>query len=444
MSKKLGCIILAAGSGSRMNSNIAKPLHKIANLSMVRHVINNAEQLNPEKIVVVIGKDMDDMKKEVSPHQTVIQQETNGTGGAVLAAKEFFKGFDGHILILYGDSPLVSTCTMQKMVDTIRKYSGIGLTFAGMRPADPARYGRMIKNADGTLDRIVEYKDATEKEREITLCNGGIVCADASQLFGWLEKVDNKNAQNEYYLTDLPVIAREDHKMTHVVEVPVEEMAGANSRQELANLEKLMQKQLREKHMKNGATLVDPETVYFSHDTVIGKDVVIEPNVFFGLGVEIADNSHIKAFSHLEGASIKSKTVIGPFARIRPTTTINNGVIIGNFVEVKNSIIGENTKASHLTYIGDSEIGSDTNIGAGTITCNYDGYKKNKTIIGSNAFIGSNTALVAPVHVADGAFIAAGSTITKDVEAGALGITRAEQNSVKGFAEKKKEQNSKG
>jgi len=438
MKQKLGCIILAAGKGSRMKSNIAKPLHKVANLSMVGHVIKTAESLEPEKIVVVIGPDMEDMKKEVSPHTTVIQEVQNGTGGAVLAAKKQFKGFKGDILILYGDSPLVQACTLQKMVETIRQFPALGLTFAGMQVDKPNRYGRMIRNTDGTLDRIVEYKDATEKQREITLCNGGIVCADASKLFDWLERVDNKNAQKEYYLTDLPVIARKDNRMTHVVEVPVDEMAGANSRQELANLERLMQERLREKHMTEGATLVDPSTVYFSHDTIIGQDVIIEPNVFIGLGVEIGDNVHIKAYSHLEGVKVSNNAVIGPFARIRPESTIASGVIIGNFVEIKNSHIAEGTKASHLTYIGDSEVGHDTNIGAGTITCNYDGYKKNKTFIGNNVFVGSNTALVAPVKVEDGAIIAAGSTITKDVEAGALGITRPTQNSVKGFAEKRK------
>lgn len=442
MSQKLGCIILAAGQGSRMNSKIAKPLHKVANLSMVSHVIKNAEALDPEKIVVVIGNDMEDMKAEVAPHATVIQEVANGTGGAVLAAKEYFKGFDGDILILYGDSPLVSTCTMQKMIDTIRKFPAIGLTFSGMRPENPGRYGRMIKNSDGTLDRIVEFKDATEKEREITLCNGGIVCADATQLFDWLERVDNNNAQNEYYLTDLPVIARKDHRMTHVVEVPVDEMAGANSRQELANLERLMQKQLRDKHMCNGATLVDPETVYFSHDTIVGKDVVIEPDVFFGLGVEIADNVHVKAFSHLEGAKIDQGTEIGPFARVREGSAIGRNVQIGNFVEMKNSTIKDGVKAKHLSYLGNATIGEHTNIGAGTITVNYDGYKKHETTIGDNAFIGSNSSLIAPLNIADGAIIAAGSTITEDVEEGALGITRANQNSVKGFADKHKEKNS--
>ncbi len=441
MSKKLGCIILAAGMGSRMNSNIAKPLHKVANLSMVGHVIKNAEKLDPEKIVVVIGNGMEDMKKEVSPHATVIQEVANGTGGAVLAAKEHFKDFAGDILILYGDSPLVSTLTMEKMVETIRKYPGIGLSFSGMRPADPARYGRMIKNSDGTLDRIVEYKDATEKEREITLCNGGIVCADASQLFSWLEKIDNNNAQNEYNLTDLPAIAGKDHRMTHVVEVPVEEMAGANSRQELANLEHLMQKQLREKHMINGATLVAPETVYFSHDTIIGQDVVIEPDVFFGLGVEIADNVHVRAFSHLEGAKIDQGTEIGPFARVREGSDIGRNAVVGNFVEMKNSVLKDGVKAKHLSYLGNTTIGSNSNIGAGTITCNYDGYKKHNTNIGDNVFIGSNSSLIAPINIADGAIIAAGSTITEDVAEGALGITRANQNSVKDFADKHKEKN---
>jgi len=434
--KKLGCIILAAGKGSRMKTDIPKPLHKVAGLSMVGHVIKNVELMKPEKVVVVIGHDMEDMAKEVHPHTCVIQEIANGTGGAVLAARKHFKNFDGDILILYGDTPLVTPATMQKMVDTVRKFPAIGLTYAGMYPADPGKYGRMIKNEDGILERIVEFKDATDKEKEITLCNGGIVCADSTKLFKWLDKVDNHNAQGEYYLTDLPVIAREDNRLTHVVEVPALEMMGANSRGELAMLERIFQTRLRSKHMEGGATLIDPETVYFNYDTIVGQDVTIEPNVFFGSNVKIANNIHIKANSYIEDVQIDEWVKIGPFARIRGNSHIEYEAVVGNFVEIKQSQIGEGVKISHLSYIGNATIGEKTNIGAGTITCNYDGVEKHETKIGSNAFIGSNTSLVAPLTICDGAIIGAGSTITKNVEKNALALTRPDQKNVKDFGKK--------
>jgi bifunctional UDP-N-acetylglucosamine pyrophosphorylase/glucosamine-1-phosphate N-acetyltransferase len=427
MTRKLGCIVLAAGKGTRMKSAVPKPLHEVAGRAMVGHVIAAAEALNPEKIVVVVGPGMEQLAEAVRPHASALQPVANGTGGAVLAAKEHFSGFDGDILIMFGDTPLVSAATLQRMVDIRRQFPAIGLTFSGMRVPSPNMYGRMVMDEDGTLKKIVEFKDASAEEKNIQLCNGGIVCADGAKLFGWLAQVGNDNAQGEYYLTDLPAIARKDNRQTHVVEVPAGEMQGINSRAELAHVEKLFQQKLREAHMANGVTLIDPETVYFSHDTAIGQDVVIEPGVFFGPGVSIASNVHILAHCHIEGAEIGDGASVGPFARLRPGTKIGKGAKVGNFVETKNAQLGAFAKAGHLSYLGDAEVGEKANIGAGTITCNYDGFSKHKTKIGKEAFIGSNTALVAPVTVGNGAYVGAGSTIGQNVPDNALGITRAPQ-----------------
>jgi bifunctional UDP-N-acetylglucosamine pyrophosphorylase/glucosamine-1-phosphate N-acetyltransferase len=427
VAKKLGCIILAGGKGARMKSDIPKPLHKIAGRPMVSHVIAAAEALSPDKIVIVIGPQMEQLAEAVKPYPTALQQLPNGTGGAALAAKEHFKDFDGDIIILFSDTPLVTTATLQRMLDIRRQFPSIGLTFSGMQVTTANTYGRMVLDEDGTLKKIVEFKDATDKEKSITLCNGGIVCADGAQLFKWLNQVGNDNAQNEYYLTDLPAIARKDNRQTHVVEVSAEEMSGINSRMELARLEKMAQVRLREKHMLGGATLTDPDTTYFSYDTVVGHDVIIGPNVFFGPGVTIGNNVEILANSHIEGAVVEEGASIGPFARLRPGSRIGKEAKVGNFVETKNTHLAAGAKASHLSYLGDAEVGENANIGAGTITCNYDGFMKHKTKIGKEAFIGSNTALVAPVTVGNGAIIGAGSTISKDVPANALGITRAPQ-----------------
>lgn len=446
--KKLACIILAAGKGTRMKSALPKPLHEIAGRSMVAHAIASCEALSPEKIVVVIGPDMPQMQDAVKPHLTAIQAVANGTGGAALAARDHFKNFDGDILVVFSDTPLVTSETMQRMVEARRQLPAIGLTYSAFRPADPAKYGRMVMDDDGTLKKIIEWKDATEAERKITLCNGGIVCGDGAKLFDWLSQVGNDNAQKEYYLTDLPQIARKDNRTTHVVEISEEETAGVNSREDLANIEALMQKRLRKKHMANGATLTDPASVFFSHDTVIGQDVTIGPSVVFGTGVTIGNNVQIHSFSHIKGAEIGDGAEIGPFARIRPGTRLDAGAVIGNFVEIKNTHLAAGAKAKHLTYLGDTEVGPRANIGAGTIVCNYDGFLKYKTVIGKEAFIGSNTALVAPVTIGDGAIVGAGSTITQDVAADALALTRAPQVAKEGWAPvfretKKKEKDSK-
>jgi len=433
-SKKLAFIILAAGKGSRMVSALPKPLHKLAGLPLVGHVIAAAEALKPEKIIVVTAPDMPEMNDAVKPHTTAIQSVANGTGGAALAAKDALAGFDGDILIVYGDTPLVTSNTMQRMVDIRRQFPAVGLTYSGMIPADPGRYGRMVMDDDGTLKKIVEFKDATEAEKKITLCNGGIVCADGLKLFEWLSQVGNDNAQKEYYLTDLPQIARRDNRTTHVVEVPCAEMEGVNTRVELAQLEARVQNTLREKHMLNGVTLTDPASTFFSMDTLIGEDVTVGPNVVFGPGVVISRDVDILPFCHIEGAAVAPGATIGPFARLRPGTHIGPDAKVGNFVETKNANIGAGAKASHLTYLGDAEVGENANIGAGTITCNYDGFFKSKTVIGKDAFIGSNSALIAPVTIGEGAIVGAGSAIAKDVPAHALALTRSEQVQKNGWA----------
>lgn len=432
--RKLACIVLAAGKGTRMKSALPKPLHPVAGLPMVNHVINAAEALNPEKIVVVIGPDMPEMAEAVKPHTTAIQEVPNGTGGAALAARAHLKGFDGDILIVFGDMPLMTTETIRRVADIRAQFPAVGLTFAGVVNHEHNTYGRMVLDDDGSLKKIVEYKDASEEERKITLCNAGIVCADGAKLFDWLSQIGNDNVQKEYYLTDLPQIARKDNRLSHVVEVPLSDMEGANTRVELSKLEGLMQKRLREKHMLGGATLLSPSTVFFNYDTVVGQDVTIEPNVFFGPGVTVANNVTIHANSHIAGADIAEGAHIGPFARLRPGSKIGREAKVGNFVETKNTTLGAGAKANHLTYLGDAEVGEKANIGAGTITCNYDGFLKYKTKIGKEAFVGSNSALVAPVTIGNGAFVAAGSTVSEDVPDNALGITRAPQLNKEGWA----------
>jgi bifunctional UDP-N-acetylglucosamine pyrophosphorylase/glucosamine-1-phosphate N-acetyltransferase len=438
-SKKLACIILAAGKGTRMKSALPKPLHEIAGRAMVSHVVASCEALNPDKIVVVIGPDMQQVAENVKPHATAIQQVANGTGGAALAAREHFRNFDGDILVVFSDTPLVTTETMQRMVDLRRQIPAIGLTYSAFRPADPGKYGRMVMDDDGTLKKIIEWKDATEEQRKITLCNGGIVCGDGTKLFDWLSQVGNDNAQKEYYLTDLPPIARKDNRTTHVVEISEEETAGVNSREDLANLERLMQKRLRKLHMANGATLVDPDSVFFCHDTVVGQDVTIEPNVFFGPDVSIGNGAVIHAYSHIEGAQIGANAEIGPFARLRPGTKLHEKTVIGNFVEIKNTTLSPGAKAKHLTYLGDADVGEKSNIGAGSITCNYDGFMKYRTVIGKDVFIGSNTILLPPLTVGDGAITAAGTILSQDVPSDALAISRTPQVNKDGWAPKFKE-----
>ncbi|MCH4893916.1 bifunctional UDP-N-acetylglucosamine diphosphorylase/glucosamine-1-phosphate N-acetyltransferase GlmU [Sphingomonas sp. SFZ2018-12] len=431
-------IILAAGKGTRMKSDLHKVLHPIAGKPMLRHLIDATRDFAPARTVVVVGAGRDQVEAAVAPLGVAIahQAEQLGTGHAVLQAREALAGFAGDVLILYGDVPLVATATMRAMIDRLHAPDAPAVVVLAFRAADPAAYGRVIADAEGRIDRIVEYKDASADERAVTLCNSGLMAARASDLFDLLDHVGNDNAAGEYYLPDIVTIAAADGRHSAMVEVAEAEVAGVNSRADLAALELAWQQQRRVRAMADGATLIAPETVWFAHDTVIGRDVVIEPNVVFGPGVTVADGVVIHAFSHVEGATIAGGVSVGPFARLRPGAVLEAGSRVGNFVEVKNARLGAGAKANHLTYLGDASIGAGANIGAGTITCNYDGFFKYRTEIGAGAFVGSNSALVAPVNIGAGAIVAAGSVVTRDVEADALALARGKQESRPGWAAK--------
>jgi bifunctional UDP-N-acetylglucosamine pyrophosphorylase/glucosamine-1-phosphate N-acetyltransferase len=426
-------IILAAGKGTRMKSRRPKVLHEIGGLSMIGHVIKTAEALQPEKIIVVVGPDMEEVAQAVKPHATVIQKQQAGTGDAVKAAMPLLKNFKGDVLVLYGDVPLITTDDLVSL-RAQRAQSKAGLCIAAMESENPVSYGRIVLNKDGSLKEIVEAKDATPAQKEITLCNAGLLCVDGAQLPRWLEKITNKNKQKEYYLTDLPAIAARDKIKTSVFEIDEESVTGVNDRAGLALAESVFQNRKRLQVLMNGATMIDAMNVWFSWDTIIGSDVVIEPSVFFGPGVTVDSGVTIRAFSHLEGVKIAKDVTIGPFARIRPGTTLGEGAKIGNFVEIKKSNIGKGSKINHLAYVGDTIMGEGTNFSAGAITVNYDGFDKHQTTIGKNVMIGSNVNLVAPVEIQDGAFVAAGSTITEDVPSDALGIARKRQDIRPGWA----------
>jgi bifunctional UDP-N-acetylglucosamine pyrophosphorylase/glucosamine-1-phosphate N-acetyltransferase len=429
MKPSFAAIILAAGEGSRMRSALPKVLHEIAGRPMIRHVLAALEPLGPAATVVVLGRAMDTVAASVAPATTAVQHPPRGTGDAVRAARPALEGALAGIddvVILYGDAPLLRSETVARLIET-RRATGAAVVVAGMRPADPGPYGRLVLGADGGVERIVEARDAGPEEAAIGLCNGGIMAVAAEHLFDLVDRLETNNAKREFYLTDIVGIARQrDLAVTHV-ELPAEEVLGVNTRAELAGAEALMQERLRRRAMEAGATLIAPETVFLSADTRLGRDVIIEPNVVFGAGVSIADNVRIRSFSHLDGAVVAEGSVVGPFARLRPGAVLERDVHVGNFVEVKASRLGAGVKASHLTYLGDADVGAGTNIGAGTITCNYDGFNKARTIIGERVFIGSHSALVAPVRVGDGAYVATGSVVTADVPADALTIARARQ-----------------
>jgi bifunctional UDP-N-acetylglucosamine pyrophosphorylase / glucosamine-1-phosphate N-acetyltransferase len=427
-------ILLAAGKGTRMKSRLPKVMHKIAGRTMIGHVLDRLAPLGLSRAVVVVAPGMDDVAAEVAPHPTAIQAEQLGTGHAVGCGKAALRDFAGDVLVIYGDTPFVSTETLRRLLERRRQADNPAIVVLGMRPADPSGYGRLVQGADGGLDRIVEHKDATEAERAIGLCNSGVMAMDGAVLWDLIDTLDNKNAKGEYYLTDCIAHARGAGRRCAIVEAPVEELLGVNSRVELAAAEALFQDAMRRKAMEEGATLTDPGSVFFAADTKIGQDVVIGPNVQFGPGVEIADEVEIRAFCHIEGARIERGAIVGPFARVRPGSVIGERAHVGNFVELKKTQLGAGAKANHLTYLGDAKVGPKANIGAGTITCNYDGFNKTRTIIGAGAFIGSDTSLVAPVTVGDGAIIAAGSVITRDVPADALAIARGAQVDKPGWA----------
>jgi bifunctional UDP-N-acetylglucosamine pyrophosphorylase/glucosamine-1-phosphate N-acetyltransferase len=423
--KDLAVIILAAGNGTRMKSSLPKVLHEVCGKPMVNHVIDTAKYLNPSKIITVVSGNMAKVEKAIADvSETAIQKEQLGTADAIKPGLEKLKGFKGNVLILYADTPLVEKETLLKMLEKLNEADVVVL---GFRPHDAAEYGRLIVGSDGCLQKIVEFKDANIVERNVNLCNSGVVAASSETMAELVASVDNKNAKGEYYLTDIIEIGNGLGKKCAFVEGHEDEVLGVNNRVQLSEVEYIFQQRMREAAMLSGVTLRDPETVYFSCDTRLGKDVIIEPNVTFGRGVNIGDGVLIKSFCHIEQANIAEDATVGPFARIRPGTEIAKGAHIGNFVEIKKSYIGEGAKIGHLTYIGDSDVGANSNIGAGTVTCNYDGKNKHKTEIGAGAFIGSNSSLVAPVKIGKGAFVGAGSTITKNVEDECLAVARGRQ-----------------
>jgi bifunctional UDP-N-acetylglucosamine pyrophosphorylase / glucosamine-1-phosphate N-acetyltransferase len=433
--KKSAAIVLAAGLGTRMKSTLPKVLHPVAGRAMVLHLLDRLDELEFDRKVVVTGRDVEAVMDAVAPVPTAIQDPPLGTAHAVLAAREEIADFHGDVLILFGDTPLLTRQTMEMMLDARRGPGDPAVVVLGFRPDDAAQYGRLVVGDNGALDAIVEYRDATPEQRDIPICNAGIMAVDGKHLFDLLDAVGNDNAKEEYYLTDIVAIARGKGLSCAVTEVKDErEVMGVNARAELAIAESIMQERLRDAAMAAGATLTDPGTVYFSFDTILGRDVTVGPNVVFGPGVSVGDNVEIRAFCHFEGAEIAGGAVIGPFARLRPGARIGVDAHIGNFVEIKEAVIETGAKVNHLSYVGDARVGVGANVGAGTITCNYDGFFKSHTDIGAGAFIGSNTALVAPVKVGDGAITGAGSVITTDIPANALAVERNEQMHRDGWA----------
>jgi len=419
-------IILAAGKGTRMKSALPKVLHPIAGRPMLAHVLDAVTVLEPVLQVVVVAPDMEQVATAVASVPTAVQPKALGTADAVKAAREALGSFaDGSVFILNGDTPFIRAETLAAM--RARRATGAGIVVLGMRPRDPSGYGRLVLNDSGQVTAIVEDRDADDEVRRIDLCNSGVMAVDASALFSLLDAIGNDNAKGEYYLTDIVAIGRDRGLSCVVVEAPEEELLGVDSRADLANAEALWQAQRRSVMMDAGVSLTAPETVWFSYDTRVGADVTIGQNVVIAPGVTIEDGAEIRPFSHLEGAHVGKDSVIGPYARLRPGTSIGANARVGNFVEIKNTELGDGAKANHLTYLGDSTIGGATNIGAGTITCNYDGYLKHRTEIGQGVFIGSNVALVAPVRVGDGAVVGAGSVVSSDVGSDAVALARGEQ-----------------
>jgi bifunctional UDP-N-acetylglucosamine pyrophosphorylase/glucosamine-1-phosphate N-acetyltransferase len=431
-SQPIATVILAAGKGTRMRSALPKVLHAIGGRPMVNHVLATAAALDASRQVVVIGPGMDAVAAAVAPADTAVQKNQQGTGDAVMAARDALEDFNGTVLILYGDTPLIEADTLRRMV--LAREAGHMVVVLGFRPAEPGAYGRLIVANDGSLDAIVEAKDATPAQLAVDLCNSGVMAVDGARLFALLDKVTNDNAKGEYYLTDIVHLARAQGGSCGFIEAPEAELQGVNDRVDLAAAEATLQGRLRDAAMRSGATMTDPASVYLSWDTDIGSDVIIGPHVVFGPGVTVANGAEIRAYCHLEGATVGPEAVVGPFARLRPGATLKRGSRVGNFVEVKNAVMGEGAKANHLSYVGDAEVGAKANIGAGTITCNYDGFLKYKTVIGPGAFIGSNSALVAPVTIGEGGIVGAGSTVTKDVAPDAIAVVRAEQKEIPGGA----------
>jgi len=421
-----------------MRSDRHKVLHPIADKPMLLHLLDTVARMGAERQVVVVGKGREQIEVAVEARgvTTTLQTEQKGTAHAVLMAKQALEGVSGPVLILYGDTPFVTAPTLQSMLDRLDADDAPGVVVLASSPADGKTYGRVILGEGDRIAKMVEYKDASEAERGVKLCNSGMMAVDGEALFGWLASIGNDNAGHEYYLPDVVMAAMRDGRHPVVIEGEPFETAGVNSRAELAHLELDWQRRRREQALDEGATLIDPESVWFSADTRLGRDCTIEPHVVFGPGVTIADGALIHAFCHIAGASIASGCSVGPFARLRPGAVMEQGAKVGNFVEMKQATLGEGAKINHLSYVGDASVGATANIGAGTITCNYDGFAKHRTEIGAGAFIGSNSALVAPVSIGAGAIVGAGSVITKSVEPDSLALARGEQRGLPGWAER--------
>jgi bifunctional UDP-N-acetylglucosamine pyrophosphorylase/glucosamine-1-phosphate N-acetyltransferase len=439
--RRFAVVILAAGQGTRMRSDTHKVLHPIASRPLLLHLLDTVDALGADKRVVVVGKGREQVEAAIQGRNVdiAVQAEQKGTGHAVQQAADALSGYDGPVIVLYGDTPFVEGATLRSMLDRLDGEDGPGVVVLASSPADPLKYGRIILGQGDRIAKMVEYKDATEEERAVRLCNSGMMAVRARDLFRWLGRVGNDNAAGEYYLPDIVNSAAAEGREAVVIEGDPYETAGVNSRAELAHLELEWQRRRREQALDEGATLIDPESVWFAYDTKLGRDVTVEPHVVFGPGVAVADGATIHAFSHIEGALIGAKASIGPFARIRPGTRLAERTKVGNFVELKKAEVGEGAKVNHLSYVGDAQVGARANIGAGTITCNYDGFGKYGTVIGAGAFIGSNTALVAPVSVGEGAIVGAGSVITRDVETDSLAVERGEQKSIAGWARRFRE-----
>lgn len=436
-------LILAAGGGTRMKSKLPKVMHPLAAKPLISHVLDCAATLSPKQSILVLAPHMDGVKEHVNArNQNIVfatQEEAKGTGNAVASALEYFKDDDGIILILYGDTPLIRTQTLETLLARHHEKNAT-ISLLGMQPKPPTGYGRLVMDASGHVQRIVECKDANEAEKNIDWVWAGVIAFDAKFLSSQLPKLQPSAVTGEYYLTSLIEDAHNQQKRTIMVPVEVEEAMGINKRVQLAQAEAALQNRLRTQAMEKGVTMTDPSSVYLCEDTKFGQDIVIQPNVVFGPNVEVENDVTIKAFSHIEGARICKGATVGPYARLRPGTVVDEKAHVGNFVELKNTHLGKGAKANHLSYVGDTTVGENANIGAGTITCNYDGINKYKTEIEAGAFIGSNSALVAPVKIGNGALIGAGSVITQDVPADDLALARAPQSNLTGRAKTLREE----